>query len=52
MGHLFEPECWEIHPRGCLFVCLWLRKLAKEKAKALERKNNIFCAIIYGNNGN
>jgi len=36
MGHLFQAECWARHPRGCSFGCLWLRKLAREKAKALK----------------
>jgi len=35
-GHLFEDECWERHPRGCSFDCLWLRKLAKAMAIALN----------------
>jgi len=52
MGHLFQAECWEIHPRGCSFGCLWLRKLARENSKTLERKNNILGSIIYKNNGN
>ena len=52
MAHLLQYECWEIHPRGCSFGCLWLRKLAKEKTKALERQNNIFGVTIYKNNGN
>ena len=38
--------------RGCLFDCLWLTKLAKEMAKALQRKNGIFGTIIYENTGN
>jgi len=29
---------------------LWLRKLAKAMAKALERKNGIFGTFIYENN--
>jgi len=40
------------HPRGCSFGCLWMRKLAKEIDKALERKNGIFFTFIYENNGN
>ena len=52
MGHVFQAECWARHPRGCSFGCLWLRKLAKEMANALERKNGIFGTIIYQNNGN
>jgi len=38
MGHLFQVECWERHPRGCSFGCLWLRKLTKAMAKALKGK--------------
>jgi len=52
MGHLFQDECWARHPKGVSFSCLWLRKFAKAIAKALERKNGIFCTIIYENNGN
>ena len=46
MGHLFEDECWAIHPRGCSFGCLWLRKLAKAMAKALKG-NNAFLAHLF-----
>ena len=52
MGHLFQANCWEKHPSGCSFGLLWLRKLEKEKEKALERKNDIFGTFIYENNGN
>jgi len=52
MGHLFQDECWEIHPRGYSFGCLLLKKLEKETAKDLEWQNNIFGTIIYENNGN
>jgi len=31
---------------------LWLRRLAKEMTKALERQNGIFGIFIYENNGN
>ena len=36
LGHLFQNACLEIHPRGCSFGFLWLRKLAKAMAKALK----------------
>ena len=52
MGHLFQAECWERHPRGCSFGYLWLRILAKAMAKALERKNGFFGTIIYENTVN
>jgi len=52
MGHLFQVECSARHPRGCSFGCLWLRKLAKAIAKALERQNGLLGTIIYENNGN
>ena len=56
MGHLFQVECQEKHPRVCSFGLLWLRKLAKvmekDMAKALERQNGIFGTFIYENNGN
>jgi len=38
MGHVFQTEWWEKHPSECSFDLLWLRKLQKEMAKALERK--------------
>ena len=52
MGHIVQVEWWARHPRGCSFGCLWIRKLAKETAKALKRQNNIFGTFIYENNGN
>jgi len=52
MGHLFQAEYWARHPNGCAFDCLWPRKLTKEMAKALERKNGIFGTFIYENNEN
>ena len=52
MGHLFQVECWARHPGICSFGCLWLKKLEKVMAKALERKNGIFGTFIYENNGN
>jgi hypothetical protein len=52
MGHLFQAECWEKHPSDGFIWLLWLRKLAKAMAKALERKNGIFGTFIYENNGN
>ena len=52
MRHIFQAEWWEQHPSGCSFGYLWLRKLAKAMAKALERKNGIFGTTIYENNGN
>ena len=52
MGHIFQGECWAKHPKGCSFSCLWLRKLAKAMAKALDRKNGIFGTFVYENNGN
>jgi len=52
MGHLFQVECWARQPKGCSFDFLWLTKLEKEMAKALERKNDIFGTFIYENNGN
>jgi len=33
-------------------MCLWLRKLAKEMAKALKRQKDIFGTFIYEKNGN
>ena len=47
MGHLLQAECWERNPRGCSFGSIWLRKLEKEKEKALGRKNGIFGKFIY-----
>ena len=52
MGQVFQAEWWEKHPSGRSLSLLWLRKLEKEKAKALERKNDIFGTFIYENNGN
>ena len=52
MEHLFQAEYWAKHPSGCSFGLLWLRKLEKEKEKALERKDGIFGTFIYENNGN
>ena len=46
MGNLFQAECWENHPSGCSFKLILLWKLAKAKAKALERKNGIFGTFI------
>jgi len=37
---------------GIICDYLWIRKLAKEIAKALERQNGIFGTFIYENNGN
>ena len=45
-GHIFETECWERHPRGCSFGCLWLRKLAKAMAKALKRQKGILAHLF------
>ena len=45
MGHIFQVEWWEKHPSGCSFSLLWLRKLAKEMAKALER-HEAFIGIL------
>jgi len=42
MGHLFQVEFWEIHPTGCSFGCLWLRKLAK----ALKGKKAILAHLF------
>jgi len=52
VGHFFQAECWAKHPSGCSFDLLWLRKLAKAMAKALERKNGIYGTFIYENKGN
>ena len=52
MGHLFQVECWERHPKGCSFGLLWLRKLENAKANTLEKKNDIFGTFIYENNAN
>jgi len=41
MGQVFQAEWWEKHPSRCSFQLLWLRKLAKAMANALERKNGI-----------
>jgi len=49
MGHFSQDDCWERHPRGSSFGCLWPRKLEKEMAKALERENCIFGTFIYEN---
>ena len=42
MGHIFQAKWWEKHPSRCSFSLLWLRKLAKEMEKALERKMAFF----------
>ena len=52
MGHIFQVECWAKHLSVCSFGLLWLRKLEKAMAKALQRQNRIFGTFIYGNNGN
>jgi len=44
--HVFQVEWWEKHPSGCSFQLLWLRKLAKAMAKALERKNDILACLF------
>ena len=46
MGHLFQPECWVKHIRGCSFGLLWLKKLEKAMAKALNRKK-VFLAHLF-----
>ena len=46
MGHVFQDEWWEGQPSGCSFDCLWLRKLAKEIGKALERQNGILAQLF------
>lgn len=51
MGHLYQDECLARNPGGYSFGLLWLRKLSKEMAKALERKNGGFGTFIYQNNG-
>ena len=51
MGHVFQAKWWAVHPSGCSFGCLWLRKLANAMAKALKRKKGIL-SHIYENNGN
>jgi len=52
IGHVLQAEWWEKHPSGCSFGLLWLRKLAKEMNKVLERQNGIFGTFVYKNNGN
>ena len=37
---------------GITCDCLWIMNLAKEMAKALERKNGFLGTFIYENNGN
>ena len=46
MGHVFQAEWWARHPSGCSFGFLWLMKLAKAMAKALERQK-IFLAHLF-----
>jgi len=46
MGHIFQTKWWARHPRGCSFGCLWLRKLAKAKAKALKRQRGILAHLF------
>ena len=46
MGHVFQDEWWEKHPRGCSFGLLWLRKLEKSMVKALKRKK-LFLAHLF-----
>ena len=46
MGHVFQDECWERHPRGCSFGCLWLRKLAK-KCLRLWKGKMAFLAHLF-----
>ena len=46
MRHVFQDGWWARHPRGCPFDFLWLRKLAKEMAKALKRKKVILTHLF------
>ena len=46
MGHVFQAEWWERHPKGCSFGCLWLKKLAKAMAKALIRQRGILAHLV------
>ncbi len=46
MGHIFQVEHWARHPSGCSFSLLWIRKLEKEMAKALER-HEAFIEILF-----
>ena len=46
IGHVFQDEWWEKHPSGCSFRLLWLRKLTKARAKAMERKNGILAQLF------
>ena len=46
MGHIFQDEWWAWHPSGCLFGWLWLKKLAKEMAKALKRQKGILAHLF------
>jgi len=41
MGHIFQAEWWEKHPSGCWLGLLWLRELAKELVKVLERHDTL-----------
>ena len=42
MGHVFQVECWAKNPSvGFSYGLLWLWKLAKEMAKALERHKTL-----------
>ena len=46
-GHLFQDECWAGHPGvGVHFNLLWLRRLAKEKEKALKEKKGILAHLF------
>ena len=46
MGHVFQAEWWEKHPGGCSFGLIWLRKLEKAMAKALER-HDVLIGILF-----
>jgi len=46
MGHVFQVEWQGKHPSGCSFNLLWLRKLAKEMEKALERQEELIDIIF------
>ena len=43
MGHIFQVECWEKHPREVfLWIIMAKWKLAMEMAKTLERQRGIY----------
>lgn len=47
MGHIFQVEWWARHPSGCLFGCLWPKKLEKAMTKALKSQKGILAQFLW-----